>query len=108
MWRTVYGLSKHVTADGAHVCWNPVNDDDAAIVADGVRHKPRLTITRTTGNSALHSTLLWIGVIHLGGFGSYTVIITKTGCAVVHTMCSGLPARVVPPTRQQAPRRCVA
>lgn len=64
---------QHVTADGAHLCRNPVNDDDAAILADGVRHKFRFTIIRTSGNSALLSVLLWIGVVHLGGFGSCTV-----------------------------------
>jgi hypothetical protein len=101
------GAQKYITADRADFCWNSINDDHLAAVTDSLRHESWFALARAAFNSALQRSLLWLGVFHFGGRGSYTVIITKTGRAVVQTMCRGRPARVVPLRRQQAPRRWV-
>lgn len=100
LWR-----EQHITTYGADFSWYVINDENAIALADGMYHLTLLVLAWTAFNAASHTFLRCVGVTHLGGMGSYTVMIITTGWVVVQTTCNGRPASVCPMSRQQAPRR---
>lgn len=77
---------EHVTADIADFGRNVVDHHHIAMVPQSLYDRSRLVFTRTTRNSTLHAIpLLLVGLTHFGGLGSYAVIKSNTGRAVVQT-----------------------
>lgn len=80
-------FKEHVAAGFTDFGGHVIDDNKPPLMANGVDDLSTFISPRTTLDGASHgSTLLCIGVTHLGGFGSYTVMIITTGWAVVHTM----------------------
>jgi len=91
------GPQEHVAADVADLRGYLVDDHDPPAVADGVQNPTVFIVSGTTLDCTLHVTRpRFLGVDHFGGFGSYTVMITSIGLAVVQTTCRSRPAFVRP------------
>jgi len=79
---------EYISAHGANLSWNVVEDDYFAVVFDHVGDLSLLVFSRAGLDRA------WLHV-------RFPLV----GRSVVHTTCNGLPPDVDPHTRQQAPRR---
>jgi hypothetical protein len=99
--RSQEGVRTHITYFGRDI----FEDNHIRTPFDGMNDEPMFVSPGTTLDTALHCLLpLCKGVTHLGGFGSYTVIMIAMSSHVVQTICKDLPVPVSPRTRQQAPR----
>jgi len=48
-----------------------INNNNVAMIAHGMHNGSLFIFSRTSLNAAFHSyRLLWVGVIHFGGFGT--------------------------------------
>src|SRR5947208_11216043 len=62
---------EHVTTDRADFCGHVIDDDDPPLVTDRMSDFLVLILAGTTLDTAIHGlSPLWVGVTHLGGFGS--------------------------------------
>jgi hypothetical protein len=96
---------KDITTDIAYLCGNMLNDDDSVVLTHSPYNFALLVFAWAIRDTTPHLDLLSFGLIHLGGVGTYTVIITKRGIPVVQTTCNGCPLVVSPYSKQQEPRR---
>jgi hypothetical protein len=82
-----FRCEEDIPTDGADLGRDMVDDDHSLVPPKGLNDVPDFIIPRTALYAALHGRrLLTSGLTHLGGFGSYTVMITKVGWLVVATM----------------------
>lgn len=85
-----FRCEQDVTANGAHLSRNVVDDHDPPADARGVDHFSFFVLPRASANGALHEViLLRVGATHFGGLGKYAVMIISIGWSVVHTTWIG-------------------
>lgn len=73
-----------------------INDYDLPTYPHGVRDLTFLITSRAACKATVHDALLWVGAVHFGGKGSYTVMIINVAWAVVQTRCRGRPCPLWP------------
>src|SRR5436309_6312157 len=88
------GCEQHITADCTDLGRHMIDDDNPISLTHSMHNLTVLILSWATLDTTSHVPLLCVGPTHLGGKGSYTVIIISSGCADVQTTWRGRPTWV--------------
>jgi len=102
-----FRCQENVRAYITDFCRNIIKYNHVRSSLHHMQNKAVLVFPRTSLDTAFHFYFpLSNGVTHLGGFGSYTVMIMATSRDVVITTCTYFLCKVFPQTRQHEPLLC--